>query len=69
MEVGLKSVCNHLFTKAADHPSESASTDTRLNSTFKVQTLEMMMYCKYILRNYYVALAVKIHYLTYREQQ
>lgn len=25
MEVGLKSVCSHFFTKAVDQPSESAS--------------------------------------------
>lgn len=29
MEAGLKSVCNHFFTKAADQPSESASRKTK----------------------------------------
>lgn len=31
IEVGLKSVCNHLFTKAVDQPSKSASKKTKIS--------------------------------------
>lgn len=52
MEVGLKSVCSHFFTKAADQPSESASTETKLLLRKNVRVRHLF---KYILRYYYAA--------------
>lgn len=31
IEVGLKSVCSHFFTKAVDQPSKSASRKTKIS--------------------------------------